>query len=110
MIPYKEKILTKEYWTEVIENRQLFYTNKKAFANVLATEFIEMLNGQSKAGIRQDNIMLSLPIDEQLEQAYLAGYKKRAQMSNLKYDFASELYAKSHFIKWKSKQGNKLKL
>lgn len=37
-----------------------------------------------------------------LEQAYLAGMKKRAEMSGLTFDFAAELHAKSNFIKWKN--------
>ena len=40
------------------------------------------------------------------EQAFIAGYKLRAEMSGLTFDFASELYAKSKFIKWNS---NRLK-
>ena len=39
-------------------------------------------------------------INKKKENAYLAGYKKRAEMSNLEYDFASELHAKSHYIKY----------
>jgi hypothetical protein len=38
------------------------------------------------------------------EEAFLAGYKLRAEMSDLTYDFASELHAKSNFIKWNSKR------
>jgi hypothetical protein len=38
------------------------------------------------------------------EEAFLAGYKLRAEMSDLTYDFASQLHAKSNFIKWNSKR------
>ena len=65
----------------------------------------EILSKQKGNGVKR-NVKFQLPSDDNLEQAYLAGYKKRAEMSNLEYDFASELYAKSHFIKWKSKRGN----
>ena len=41
-------------------------------------------------------------IDKEKEKAFLGGYKKRAEMSNLEYDFASELHAKSHYIKYKN--------
>lgn len=41
------------------------------------------------------------------ESAFLAGYKTRAEMSDLTHDFASELHAKSRFIKWHTKRINR---
>jgi hypothetical protein len=38
------------------------------------------------------------------EEAYVAGYKKRAEQSGLLYDFASELHSRSYYIKFKSEQ------
>ena len=39
-----------------------------------------------------------------LKEAFIEGYKQRAESSNLIFDNASRMYAISLFDKWKSKQ------
>lgn len=41
-----------------------------------------------------------------IEEAYIAGYEKRAEQSELYHDLPSELSAKSCYLKFKSEQEN----
>jgi len=51
---------------------------------------------------KSDSELLRVEKEPTTWDAFLAGYKKRAEMSGLKYDEVSELHAKTLYKCWKS--------